>query len=278
MAQYDGSIRINTHINTDGIVRGMSEIRQTIERGMSASKPMQNTEQEVKLLGDSFSDTAKKASEFQNAMRGQTLTQDVKELQAELKQAYSQLDALLKKQQEYKEIGFQDKDIPQSLLDEIDKTGLKIGELEEKISALNEKGKAFTLGADLDAEYWKQQEENLDRVIARMEERQRKEAETPPELLQPRYDRPEVESWQRGVGLQEGRREAQALADAMASVGQNAQDSAAKSNEAIASMTQELAELKSRQKELESQGLESQKSKRENPYSEGDICYTGFPK
>lgn len=43
-------------------------------------------------------------------------------------------------------------------------------------------------------------------------------------------------------------------------------------------MTRELAELKARQKELESQGLESQKSKRENPYSEGDICYTGFPK
>lgn len=44
MAQYDGSIRINTNINTDGIVRGMGEIRQAIERGMSASKPMQNTE------------------------------------------------------------------------------------------------------------------------------------------------------------------------------------------------------------------------------------------
>ena len=68
---YDGTIRINTNINTDGIAKGMSEIRQVVLRGMSASKPMQNTENELKLLGDSFSDTAKKASELQTQMISQ---------------------------------------------------------------------------------------------------------------------------------------------------------------------------------------------------------------
>lgn len=110
-------------------------------------------------------------------------------------------------------------------------------------------GKAFTVGTDSDAEYMRQAEENIDRIIAKLEEKRRKEAETPPELLQPRIVEMDVGA------LQEGQRMAQSLAEAVASVGQNARDSAAKSNEAIASMTQELAELKARQKELESQGM-----------------------
>lgn len=259
MAQYDGSIRINTNINTDGIAQGMSEIRRVIERSMSGSKPMQNTEQQVKQLGDSLSDTAKKASEFQNAMGeqgyAQNLTKEAKEVQKEIDSLQKKLLSVYDSQERFLATGGkEDSSAYRKMVYDAETLESKLQKAEQAMEALVSSGKAFTIGADSDAEYWKQQEENIDRVIARMEERQRIEAETPPELLQPKYDTPEVESWQRGAGLEEGREKAQELADAMASVGQNTQDSAAKSNEAIASMTQELAELKARQKELESQG------------------------
>lgn len=259
MAQYDGSIRINTNINTDGIAQGMSEIRRVIERSMSGSKPMQNTEQQVKQLGDSLSDTAKKASEFQNAMGeqgyAQNLTKEAKEVQKEIDSLQKKLLSVYDSQERFLATGGkEDSSAYRKMVYDAETLESKLQKAEQAMEALVSSGKAFTIGADSGAEYWKQQEENIDRVIARMEERQRIEAETPPELLQQKYDTPEVESWQRGAGLEEGQREAQALADTMASVGQNTQDSAAKSNEAIASMTQELSELKARQKELESQG------------------------
>lgn len=259
MAQYDGSIRINTNIDTSGITQGMHDIRQAIERGMSGAKPMQNTDQEVKRLGDSMSDTAKKASELQAAMASQNNvqipTKEYSDLQKEIDSLEKKLLSVYDRQEKFLSTGGkEDSPTYQKMIYDAETLEKKLQNAEQAMETLVSSGKAFTLGADSDAEYWKQQEENIDRVIARMEERQRIEAETPPELLQPKYDTPEVESWQRGTGLEEGQREAQALADTMASVGQNTQDSAAKSNEAIASMTQELSELKARQKELESQG------------------------
>ena len=259
MAEYDGSIRINTNINTDGIVRGMGEIRQAIERGMSASKPMQNTEQEVKQLGDSMSATAQKASELKNVMKlpknAQVPTKEYSDLEKEVNSLEKKLLSVYDRQEKFLAIGGkEDSSTYKRMVYDAETLESKLQKAEQAMEALVSSGKAFTVGTDSDAEYWKQQEENIDRIIARLEEKRQKEAETPPELLQPRYDRPEVESWQRGVGLQEGLREAQALADAMASIGQNVQDSATKSNEAIASMTQELTELKARQKELEKSG------------------------
>lgn len=253
MSGYDGSIRINTNINTDGIAQGMSEIRRVIERSMSGSKPMQNTEQQVKQLGDSLSDTAKKASEFQNAMGeqgyAQNLTKEAREVQKEIDSLQKKLLSVYDSQERFLATGGkEDSSAYRKMIYDAETLESKLQKAEQAMEALVSSGKAFTIGADSDAEYWKQQEENIDRVIARMEERQRIEAETPPELLQPRIVEMDAGAFQ------EGQREAQALADTMASVGQNVQESAAKSNEAIASMAQELAELKARQKELESQG------------------------
>lgn len=253
MAEYDGSIRINTNINTDGIARGMVEIRQVIERGMSASKPMKNTEQEVKLLGDTMSSTAQKASELKNVMESQknaqVPTKEYSDLQKEIDSLEKKLLSVYDRQEKFLATGGkEDSSTYQKMVYDAETLEKKLQNAEQAMEVLVSSGKAFTVGTDSDAEYWRQQEENIDRIIARLEEKRQKEAETPPELLQPRI----VEM---DTGLfQEGQREAQALADTVASVGQNAQESAAKSNEAIASMTQELTELKARQKELESQG------------------------
>ena len=253
MAEYDGSIRINTNINTDGIARGMVEIRQVIERGMSASKPMKNTEQEVKLLGDTMSSTAQKASELKNVMESQknaqVPTKEYSDLQKEIDSLEKKLLSVYDRQEKFLATGGkEDSSTYQKMVYDAETLEKKLQNAEQAMEVLVSSGKAFTVGTDSDAEYLRQQEENIDRIIARLEEKRQKEAETPPELLQPRI----VEM---DTGLfQEGQREAQALADTVASVGQNAQESAAKSNEAIASMTQELTELKARQKELESQG------------------------
>lgn len=257
MAEYDGSIRINTHIDTSGIARGMVEIRQTIERGMSGQKPMRNMEQEVKQLGDSFSDTADKVSKAQTVMESQNYTQNMtkeaKEVQKEIDSLQKKLLSIYDSQERFLATGGkEDSPTYKRMVYDAEVLEDKLQRAEQTMESLVSSGKAFTIGADSDAEYMRQAEENIDRVIARLEEKNKLEAQTLPE--QPRYGT-EVESWQRGVSWQEGQREAQALADAVASVGQNAQDSATKSNEAIASMTQELAELKARQKELEKQGM-----------------------
>lgn len=257
MAEYDGSIRINTHIDTSGIARGMVEIRQTIERGMSGQKPMRNMEQEVKQLGDSFSNTADKVSKAQTVMESQNYTQNMtkeaKEVQKEIDSLQKKLLSIYDSQERFLATGGkEDSSAYKKMVYDAETLESKLQKAEQTMEALVSSGKAFTIGTDSDAEYMRQAEENIDRVIARLEEKNKLEAQTLPE--QPRYGT-EVESWQRGVSWQEGQREAQALADAVASVGQNAQDSATKSNEAIASMTQELAELKARQKELEKQGM-----------------------
>lgn len=111
MAQYDGSIRINTNINTDGIVRGMGEIRQAIERGMSASKPMQNTEQEVKQLGDSMSATAQKASELKNVMKlpknAQVPTKEYSDLEKEVNSLEKKLLSVYDRQEKFLATGIE---------------------------------------------------------------------------------------------------------------------------------------------------------------------------
>jgi len=260
MAEYDGEIRINTKIDTSGIVHGMSEVRQAIERGISGSKPMQNTQQEVKQLGDSFSNTAKKVSDAQTTMESQDYTQNMtkeaKGVQKEIDLLQKKLFSVYDSQERFLATGGkEDSSTYKKMVYDAEMLESKLQKAEQTMELLVSSGKAFTLGADSDAEYMRRFNESLDRALERLKEKQQREAETPPELLQPRYDRPEVESWQRGASLQEGQQEIQALADAMASVGQNAQESATKSNEAIASMSQELAELKLRQKELEKSGI-----------------------
>ncbi len=326
MAEYDGEIRINTKIDTSGIVRGMSEVRLAIERGISGSKPMRNTEQEVKQLGDSYSNTAQKVSELKTTMEAQkntqfpkettsqlmTLenrivkttdivaslyakmdslretkipTQEYKEIESDISKAERELNKLIEKQaqleHEGKNSGSAWENINQKILATKDYIALAKNELQDLVNS----GKAFTLGTETeeykkieadaknykntldaliqkqrelngttkemsDAEYMRQAEENIDRVIARMEERRQRESQTPPELLRPRYG----ESVDYDA-IHRAQQEVQNFIDTYTSGGQSAQEFAAKSNQAIASMTQELAELKARQKELEKSGM-----------------------
>ena len=147
MAEYDGEIRINTKIDTSGIVRSMSEVRLAIERGISGSKPMRNTEQEVKQLGDSYSNTAQKVSELKTTMEAQKNTQFPKETTSQLMtlenrivkttdivaSLYAKMDSLRETKiptQEYKEIE-----------SDISKAERELNKLIEKQAQLEHEGK-----------------------------------------------------------------------------------------------------------------------------------------
>ncbi len=196
---YDGTIRINTNINTDGIAKGMSEIRQVVLRGMSASKPMQNTENELKLLGDSFSDTAKKASELQTQMISQKdvqiPTKEYSELQKEFDSLQKKLISVYDSQERFLATGGKEESSTyKKMIYDADTLERKLQSVERSMESLVESGRAFTLGKDSDAEYMERAKENIERVLDRVEERRRKEAETPAELLKPKVERRPVGS------------------------------------------------------------------------------------
>lgn len=70
MAQYDGSIRINTKINTDGFKDGEKQIESESRRvAKSVSNSTQKAEKQVENLGQTFSETAVKIAELQTKMQ-----------------------------------------------------------------------------------------------------------------------------------------------------------------------------------------------------------------
>ena len=255
VAEYDGEIRINTRIDTNGIIQGMSEIRQIIERNMSASKPMRNTEQEVKMLGDSFSETAKKASDLQPKMDlkkdARVPTKEYSDLQKEFDSLQKKLLSVYNSQERFLATGGKEESSTyKKMIYDADTLEKKLQSIERAMESLVKSGKAFTFGKDSDAEYMERAKENIERVLDRMEERKKKQAQTSPELLKPKYGKPiDYEA------MREAEKEIQNFIDAYVSGGKNAQEFAEKSNEAIASIAQKLSELKSRQKELEKSGI-----------------------
>lgn len=128
MAQYDGAIRIATKITTKDAKESLASLEWQIKK---SAKYMDELRSKMDALKDQ-----------------KIPTQEFKDLEKELQDSYSALNILLQKQKELESLGFKEQDIPKTLTDEIDKAGLKVGELEEKISKLNEIGKAFTLGQD----------------------------------------------------------------------------------------------------------------------------------
>lgn len=264
MAQYDGSIRINTQINTQ-----------------NASAQLMNLANRIEKTADKIASLRSKMDALKDV---KIPTQEYKAIESDIVKAERELEKLIEKQAQMQRDGKDSGTAWELINQRIQATKDYIEQAKVEQQELVNSGKAFTLGTETeeykkaeadaknygntlealtqkqqelngttkamsDAEYMRQAEENIDRIIARLEEARQKEAETPAELLQPRIVEMDTGAFQ------EGQREAQALADAVASVGQNAQESANKSNEAIASMTQGLAQLKARQKELEKAGM-----------------------
>lgn len=126
MAGYDGSIRINTKIDSK-----------------EASAQLMKLENRIAKTADKIAGLRSKMDSLKNV---KTPTKEYNSLEKELFEANAKLQSLLDKQKEFTNLGF--KELPESLTKELDNAGLKVGELEEKIEKLNTEGKAFTLGSD----------------------------------------------------------------------------------------------------------------------------------
>ncbi len=126
MAQYDGSIRINTKIDSK-----------------QASAQLMTLENRIVKTADKIASLRSKMDTLKDV---KTPTEEYNSLEKELSEANAKLQSLLDKQKEFTNLGF--KELPESLTKELDNAGLKVGELEEKIEKLNTEGKAFTLGSD----------------------------------------------------------------------------------------------------------------------------------
>lgn len=157
MPQYDGAIRIATKITTKDAEESLASLEWQIKK---SAKYMDELRAKMDTLKDQ-----------------KVPTQEYKDLEKELEAAYSALNSLVEKQKEYKGMGFKDEDIPKTLTSELDKAGLKVGELEEKIQKLNEEGKAFTLGRDTE------QYKAMERQLQYEEESVRKASEHYKKLL-----------------------------------------------------------------------------------------------
>lgn len=131
MAQYDGSIRINTKIDSK-----------------QASAQLMTLENRIVKTADKIAGLRSKMDSLKNV---KTPTEEYNSLEKELSEANAKLQSLLDKQKEFTNLGF--KELPESLTKELDNAGLKVGELEEKIEKLNTEGKAFTLGSDTEEFY-----------------------------------------------------------------------------------------------------------------------------
>ena len=128
MAQYDGSIRINTKIDSK-----------------EASAQLMTLENRIVKTADKVTALRSKMDALKDV---KTPTEEYSSLEKELAEANVKLQSFLDKQKELRDLGFSEENIPKTLTDEIDRAGLKVGKLEEKIERLNAEGKAFTLGSD----------------------------------------------------------------------------------------------------------------------------------
>lgn len=77
-------------------------------------------------------------------------TQAFEELEAELGEARQSLQQLIDEQQGYIDLGFSEDMLPDSFIQQLDAAGLRVGELEDQMDQLRERGEAFNLGSEGD--------------------------------------------------------------------------------------------------------------------------------
>lgn len=126
MANYDGSIRIDTKIETANLENRLKKLEKSIEKTSNTLDSLRS-----------------KMDELGNA---KIPTQEYQSLQKELENANSEVSKFAEKKKELQEMGFET--IPKAITGDIDKASLKVNEIEKQIEKLVSEGKAFTLGTD----------------------------------------------------------------------------------------------------------------------------------
>ncbi|MCM1327261.1 MAG: hypothetical protein NC094_12135 [Bacteroidales bacterium] len=126
MADYDGAIRIVTKITTRDAEESLASLEYTIKKSAKYIEELRSK---------------------MDALKGQKIpTQDYKKLQDELSKAEKELSQLVAKQTEWEEMGVTSGDAWDTLNEEIAKASDNVDLIKEKMQALSDTGKAFTLG------------------------------------------------------------------------------------------------------------------------------------
>ena len=132
MAQYDGAIRIVTKITTKDAKESLSSLEYTIKK---SAKEIDSLRSKMDVL------------------KNQKIpTKEWKDLEKELSDSKNNLEKLIARQTEWENLGVTSGGAWDSLNEEIAKASDKVDLIKEKMQALTNAGKAFTLGKDA-AEY-----------------------------------------------------------------------------------------------------------------------------
>ena len=156
MAQYDGSIRINTKIDTGNAKVQLSALAHTIVKTadeIASLRSKMDALKDVKVPTKEFIDLEaelkKAVSEYDKLQakmeeRGKP-TERYKSLQKDLQKAQSELERLAEQQAEMENMGFS---IPKDFIDKQADASDKVEAIKEKMNALEESGRAFVPKVD----------------------------------------------------------------------------------------------------------------------------------
>lgn len=128
MAQYDGSIRINTEINSK-----------------NASAQLMSLENRIVKTADKIAALRSKMDALKNT---KIPTDEYKEISKQIEKAESEFDKLLEKQEKMQQEGKDNGTAWENLNDKMDEVGNTINFAKSELEDLVDTGKAFTLGAD----------------------------------------------------------------------------------------------------------------------------------
>ncbi len=154
MAEYDGSIRINTQINTDGFKDGEKQIESESRRvTKSVSNSTQEAEKQVENLGRVFSETTIKIAELQTKMdllKNQKIpTEEYKEVQKQIESTQKSINNLIERQEKFLATGGKETSSTYKRMQyDLDELKSSLPYLQGELQDLVDAGKAFTLGSD----------------------------------------------------------------------------------------------------------------------------------
>lgn len=156
MAQYDGSIRINTKISTKDAKVQLSALQHTIVKTadeIASLRSKMDAMKDVKFPTKEFTnleaELKKAVSEYDKLQakmeeRGKP-TERYKSLQKDLQKAQSELERLAEQQAEMENMGFS---IPKDFIDKQADASDKVEAIKEKMNALDKSGNAFVPKVD----------------------------------------------------------------------------------------------------------------------------------
>lgn len=130
MAQYDGSIRINTEINSK-----------------KASVQLMSLENRIVKAADKIAALRSKMDSLKDV---KIPTKEYEEISEQIKKAETEFDKLLEKQEKMQQEGKDNGTAWENLNDKMDEVGNTISFAQSELQDLVDTGKAFTLGSDTD--------------------------------------------------------------------------------------------------------------------------------